>query len=249
MRKLLIIIALIPILVFPQIEENHQINWQTNLLYESNGLNKNFLNTFLYGGHITNKMKADWIGIDVTNNIFYSELSNGLTYTHAKYHFGISIADRNILNASLADDLLRFGLEGNYNYQNQTLDFSNTNIRIDRFQQYKLFYTKNFKYLNMSTALSYLNGNHHLSYIIDKGSIFTSSYGTALDINYDMQAFVTDTADFSVFTRNGNGLAIDFNTNFTLQDYDITLYITDLGFIMWDTKSITLGEFEIVATP
>ena len=241
MRKLLIIIALIPILVFPQIERNHQINWQTNLLYESNGLNKNFLNTFLYGGYITNKMKTDWIGIDVTDNIFYSELSNGLTYTHTKYHFGISIADRNILNASLADDLLRFGLEGNYNYQNQTLDFSNTNIRIDRFQQYKLFYTKNFKYLNMSTALSYLNGNHHLSYIIDKGSIFTSSYGTALDINYDMQVFVTDTADFSVFTSNGNGLAIDFNTNFTLQDYDITLYITDLGFIMWDTKSITLA--------
>ena len=241
MQKLLTIIVLIPTLVFSQIEENHQINWQTNLLYESNGLNKNFLNTFLYGGYITNKMKTDWIGADVTDNIFYSELSNGLTYTHSKYHFGISISDRNILNASLPDDLLRFGLEGNLNYQNQTLDFSNTNIRIDRFQQYKLFYTTNSKYLNIGVGLSYLNGSHHLSYIIDKGSVFTSPYGTTLDINYDMQAFVTDTTSFSAFTSNGNGLAIDFNTNITLQDYDINLYITDLGFIMWNNESMRLA--------
>jgi len=243
MRKLLVICCT-PLFLFAQEKENnHTLEWNSNFLFESNGLDKSFLNSMLYGGHISNEMKTTWINAGSENNIIHSEISNGLSYT---YHFkkqsiGFSFADRNLLNASFTDDLLRIGFEGNYNYQNESLFFNNTNIRTDRFQQYKLSYGTIINKVNIQGAISYLAGNHHLSYILEKGSFYTAPFGTSLAIEYDMNAFVTDTSNFSAFANNGNGIAVDFSTDFRIKEYDINLSITDLGFIMWKPSSITLA--------
>ena len=237
MRKLLIIFCT-PLFLFAQ-ESKHEITWNTNLLFESNWLDKSFLNTMLYGGYITDSIKTKWINAGGDNNVLYSEISNVLSYTYRfkKQSIGFSFADRNILNASFTDDLLRIGFQGNYNYQDETLDFGNTSIRADRFQQYKVSYG----FANIKAGISYLAGNHHLSYIMEKGNLYTATFGTYLDVEYDMNAFVTDTSNFTAFANNGNGIAIDLSTDFTIKEYDIHLSITDLGFIMWNNSSITLA--------
>jgi hypothetical protein len=197
----------------------------------------------LYGGYISNTMKTAWINAGNENNIIHSEISNGLSYTYyfKKQSIGFSFADRNLLNASFTDDLLRIGFEGNYNYQDETLFFNNTNIRADRFQQYKLSYGTGINKVNIQGAISYLAGNHHLSYILEKGSWYTAPFGTSLAIEYDINAFVTDTSNFSAFANNGNGIAVELGTDFSIKEYDIHLSITDLGFIMWNPSSITLA--------
>ncbi len=241
--KQLILLILFPALLFAQEESyNHKIEWNTTFNSESNGLSNNFINTMLYGGHITDAIKNDWISSGKEYNIISSELSNSISYSYSfnKKHIGFSIADRNIINARFNDDVLRMVLQGNYNYQNQTLDFSNTNIRVDRFQQYKITYGTLVKNINISGEFSYLKGNHHLSYSIDKGSIYTSDYGTFLDVNYNMDAFITDTANLNPFATNGNGLALGINTHFTIKRHDINFFLTDLGFIMWNPTATTL---------
>ena len=84
MKKLLIIFCT-PLLLFAQ-EGQHKVTWNSNFLFESNGLNRSFLNSMLYGGYITDSMKTKWINSGDNNNVIYSELSNGFTYinTHAK---------------------------------------------------------------------------------------------------------------------------------------------------------------------
>lgn len=237
MKKILFILCT-PILLFAQ-NNTHQIKWNSNLTFESSTLNKSFLNTMLYGGYITDSMKTNWINAGGSSNVLYSELSNELSYiyTFNKQNIGFSFADRNILNASFTDDLLRLVFEGNFHHQGKTLDFGGTSIRADRFQQYKL----NYGYKNINIGLSYLAGNHHLSYIIDKGTFYTSTLGNEIDIAYNINAFVTDTSNLAVFANNGNGLAIDFNTNFKIDKYKVDLSLTDLGFIMWNNSSITLA--------
>jgi len=245
MKKILIILCT-PLLLFGQdTTYNHQLEWNSNFLLESNSLDKSFLNTFLYGGYITDNMKTEWINSRSENNIIYSEISNGLSYT---YHFkkqsiGFSFADRNILNASFTDDLLRLGFEGNYNHQNEILNFDNTSIRADRFQQYKFSYGTKIKEIEIYSSISYLKGNHHLSYIMEKGSLYTAPFGTYLDIAYEMNAFITDTSTSSLtpFANNGNGIAVEFSTEFTIKNYDLHLSMSDLGFIMWNPSSITLA--------
>ncbi len=242
MTKNIILLILFPFVLTAQ-ENKHEITWQSNFLFESNALNKEFLNSMLYGGHITNEMKSRWIASSDKNNIINAEVSNGLSYT---YHFnkqriGFSFRDVNILNARFTDDLLRLGFEGNFHHQNKTLDFSNTNIRADRFQQYKIRYGTTINKVNINGGISYLAGNHHLSYIIEQGSLYTAPSGAYLNIEYNMNAFVTDTSNFSVFANNGNGLAMDFSADFSIQEYDIHLSLTDLGFIMSNTSSIILA--------
>jgi len=243
MKRILIILCT-PLLIFGQdTTYNHQLEWNSNFLFESSSLDKSFLNTMLYGGYITDEIKSNWINAGGENNILYSEISNGLSYTYnfKKQSIGFSFADRNILNASFTDDLLRIGFEGNFHYQDKTLDFSNTSIRADRYQQYKIIFGTAINRFKINGGISYLAGNHHLSYIMEKGSLYTAPLGTYLDIEYDMTAFITDTSNFSVFANNGNGIAVEFSTEFTIKDYDVHLSITDLGFIIWNTSSITLA--------
>ncbi len=243
MKKLLLIIISTPLFLLAQTDKSkHIIKWNTNILFESSSLDKSFLNIMLYGGHISNKIKTNWINSGEDNNVIYSEISNKINYNFLKNSniFGFSISDRNILNASFSDDLLRLAFEGNFHHQDKTLDFGGTTIRIDRFQQYTFNYERTNKYVNVSTSVSYLLGNHHLSYIIEKGSLYTSPYGTLLDIDYDMSAFVTDTSSISPIGHNGNGIALGLSAEFQFKKHTISFSFSDLGFIMWDPSSIIL---------
>ena len=255
MKKLLIILISTPLFLLAQTDDSkHSIEWNTNLLFESSSLDKSFINTMLYGGHITDKMKTNWINSGGYKNNLYYEISNFVSYTFVSpsiiftnglykrntTSFGLSIADRNIINASFSDDLLRLGFEGNFNHQDKTLNFGGTSIRADRFQQYTFSCATSIKQVKLSTSVSYLSGNHHLSYIIEKGSLYTAPFGNSLDIDYNMSAFVTDTASLSPFEHNGNGLSLGLSTEFQFKDHTIHLSFSDLGFIMWDPTSITL---------
>jgi len=244
MKKILIILLSVPHILLAQNEVNkHSIEWSANLLFESSSLDKSFLNTMLYGGHITDITKTNWINAGGDNNVLYSEISNGLSYTFNENNntFGFSFADRNILNASFTDDLLRLAFEGNFHYQDKPLDFGSTSIRAERFQQYKLSYATSFKQVKVSTSVSYLLGNHHLSYIIEKGSLYTAPFGTSLDIAYDISAFVSDTASLNPFENNGNGLSLDLSTEFHFKQQTIHFSFSDLGYIKWKPTSITLA--------
>jgi hypothetical protein len=238
----LILLLFFPFILIAQ-ESKHEITWKSNFLFESNGLNKNFLNSMLYGGHITDNMKSKWIASGDEKNIINSEISNGLSYTYNfnKNIIGFCFADMNILNASFPDNLLRLGFEGNFHYQDKTLDFGGTSIRVDRFQQYKIIYGKTINSIIINGGISYLAGNYHLSYTMEKGSLYTAPFGAYLDIEYNMNAFITDTSNFSAFANNGNGVAIDFSTDFSIQKFDMQLCLKDLGFILWNTSSIALA--------
>ena len=90
MKKIILILCT-PLLLYSQkkLDSNNpnynQIQWNTNILFESNGLNKNFLNTMLYGGFITNDLKNTWINLGDDANIIYSEINNGLSYKNSQY--------------------------------------------------------------------------------------------------------------------------------------------------------------------
>jgi len=244
MKKLLIILLSVPQMLSAQTDVNkHNIEWNTNLLFESSSLDKSFLNTMLYGGHISDSIKTNWINAGGDNNVLYSEISNGLSYTFKGNNntFGFSFLDRNILNASFTDDLLRLAFEGNFHYQDKTLDFGGTSIRADRFQQYTLSYATSFKQVTVSTSVSYLSGYHHLSYIFEKGSLYTAPFGTTLDIAYDISVFVSDTASLNPFENNGNGLSLDLSTEFQFKEHTIHFSFSDLGYIKWKPTSITLA--------
>lgn len=241
MRKIILFI-LIPFMLIGQ-KKKHNITWQSNFLFESNDLNKGFLNSILYDGHITEYMKSNWAKSNNKDKVINSEIINRISYTYyfKKESLEFSISDVNILNICITDDLLALALYGNFNYQDEYLEFGGTSIRADRFQQYKITYSKKNKNININGGLSYLAGNHHLSYIIEHGSLYTAPLGTHLDVQYSMNAFITDTSNFSLFRNNGNGVAVDLGADFNIKKINIQLAIKNLGFILWNNSSISLA--------
>jgi hypothetical protein len=223
---------------------NDSISWKSEISLESNSLNMDFANRMLFGGYINESQKNSWISKLDDNNTIFSEVSNTLSF-HRNFgdnSFFFSIADRNLAKMSFTKDLMKVALFGNYNYQGDTLHFDKTNFTLDRFQQIKLGYEKIFKIqennLTISTAVSYLNGNHHLSFTAENASFYTAPFGTHNSLDYDMNAFATDTANFNYFENNGNGFAFDFAINFESNNKKYTLYLDDLGYINWKESAL-----------
>ncbi len=244
--KWLIAIILIPNFVFSQKDTtislkdntNNLVEWNTKFNFTTNGLNQSFLNSFTKGGYISDNVKNKWLDLSKESNILYFELNNSISYQNNAKKFGLEIADRNIINVSVSKDLIRLALFGNYNYQNQNLNISNTNIRLTRFQQCRFSYSFNYKKLNVTTGLSYIVGNYLTSYNVKSGNIYTANYGSLIDVNYEMSAFISDTANLNPFANNGNGFAYDLVINFKLKDFDIKAYMYDFGSIKWNPSSI-----------
>ena len=66
-----------------------------------------------------------------------------------------------------------------------------------------------------------------------KPAFYTAPYGTYNDLEYDIRAFATDTANFNYFENNGHGVAFDFALNFQLKEKKYSIYLFDLGYIDW----------------
>lgn len=240
--KKIILLLFVPLSIFSQATDN-EIFWNSNFHFESNSIKRNIISNLSDDNTITNQMIDNWLNSSTSEyNIIHSEILNSLDYKFfvKKMHFGLSISDNNILNTKFTDDLIKLAFKGNYFYQDQQLDFGGSNFRASRFQQYKFIFGKKFNNYIISSGISYLSGNHHLSYIINEGTLFTAQYGSHLDILYNMNAFVTDTSDFTLFANNGNGFAFDFSAEFKIQKSNILFSISDLGFINWNKSSVLL---------
>jgi len=226
--------------------KKHHLYTTSYLTVESDDLNSSFLNSMLFGGFITDEMKDNWINAGDESNRLNAEITNGIRYEYIIYKLNsyyFQFSDVNLINSSFDDDVLKLTFHGNYDYQEETLDFSNTVIRADRYQQYKFgynhpIYTKENLW-QINTALSYLNGNHHAQLNVNEGTLYTSALGTSLDLNYDINALMTDTSNLSFFAGNGKGIALDFSISVNKglkETYGIK--IRDLGYINWNKNSI-----------
>ena len=225
--------------------KKHHLYTTSYLTVESDDLNSSFLNSMLFGGFITDEMKDKSINSGDESNQINAEITNGIRYEYIIYKLNsyyFQFSDVNLINSSFDDDVLKLTFHGNYDYQEETLDFSNTVIRADRYQQYKFGYIYNIQKKDnlwqINTALSYLNGNHHAQINIKEATLYTSELGTSLDLNYDINAMMTDTSNMSVFAGNGKGVAMDLSIYLNRGTNDYGIRIRDLGYINWNKNSI-----------
>ena len=217
-----------------------QISFDSEINIESNTLDNNILNKFLFGGTINQKLKDIWLSQFRKNNVVNLELNNGINFTKnlSSGDLLFSIHDKNHINLNINKDLLKLILNGNHEYQEELLSFNSSNLRVTRFQQYKIGYNLRFKENQISLAISYLQGNHNINIVVNEGSLFTYTNGESLDLNYNINSFITDTSSYNFLNSNGNGLAIDFSSTINFNRSKINFYVDNLGYIKWNRKSI-----------
>ena len=210
----------------------------SNLSFESSSLNGNIIEE-IFSGYIDNNLKDrilnlsddHILNLSFKNNISYSEnLTDNIFYN-------FSFSDITEINAKFDNDLLKLGLKGNYEFQDETLEFENTRIRANRYQQFKLQLEKKNKNSSFGLGLSYVHGNHNFTVISNNASIYTAPMGEYLDLDYDINYYITDSTDFSLFENNGNGVSFDLTASMSAFNHNFDMYIYDLGFINWSKSS------------
>ena len=83
MKKFILFFLFIPFLNHAQ-ENNHEVNWRSNFIFEANSLNKQCLDALLYGEYI-NDTKSQWLNLAKQSNTIHSTIKNGIEYS---YSFG-----------------------------------------------------------------------------------------------------------------------------------------------------------------
>ena len=137
------IILLLPLSLLSQ-NFNNSVDISSSFNYESNSLNLKTINQILFEGFINDSMKNKWIENTYNSNTIYTEFKNSVKFTHnfSNKHLNFEVIDMNIINLNYTKDLIKILLNGNFNYQNESLNFSNSSLRADRYQQFKLTYGK-----------------------------------------------------------------------------------------------------------
>ena len=220
--------------------QEKSIIFSSEINLESNAINGAIINEVFTIGYINNNLKNRIISLNEQSHVINLNLNTSFIYREKinnELSYNFSFSDVNHVNTKFDNNILKLFLKGNAEYENEKLNFATTNIRINRYQQFKLFldYKKN-KY-GVGLGLSYIYGNHNLTLISKRGSIYTAPNGEYLDLNYDINSFVTDTSNLSPFEHNGNGISLDLTGSLTFLNHKLDLYMLDFGYINWNNNS------------
>ena len=218
--------------------QERSITLKSGLSFESISFNGNSIKD-IFSGYLDNNLKNNILNLNDQHTINF-DFTSSLKYTEKirnSLFYNFSFSDITQLNAKFDNDLLKLALKGNYDYQDETLNFDNTRIRATRYQQFKLHLENSADKYSIGLGISYVHGNHNYTIISNNASIYTAPMGLYLDLNYDINAYATDTVDFSLFENNGNGVALDLTGSYYAFNHKLVVYMHDLGFIMWSNNS------------
>ena len=218
--------------------QDRSITLNSSLSFESISFNGNSIED-IFSGYLDNNLKNNILNLNDQHTINF-DFTSSLKYTEKirnNLFYNFSFSDITQLNAKFDNDLLKLALKGNYEYQDETLNFDNTRIRATRYQQFKLHLENSADKYSIGLGISYVHGNHNYTIFSNSASIYTAPMGLYLDLNYDINAYATDTVDFSLFENNGNGVALDLTGSYSAFNHKLEVYMHDLGFIMWSNNS------------
>jgi hypothetical protein len=217
----------------------------------SDAVTNSFLNSMYKGGFLDSTTKADQENRLLPSNRIGIYASYAMAYSwrgtsdSAKWEFMIAYRDRQSFSGKFSADAFKLAFEGNRPFLGKTATIDNTHLTNMHWQQLQ-FEAKYFspdKRSDATFGFSILNGQQLQEINIRKGSVFTQSDGTAIDVASSATYFRSDTSSTTLGARNGSGSCFNFRFNTYLGDSSahyhsqVSFMVQDLGFIHWNNKS------------
>lgn len=218
----------------------------------SDGLTNSFINNFYKGGFIDANTKAEQESKLLSSNRFGGYASYSMAYSwrmhpdSGRWEFTVAYRDRQSMYGKFTDDAFRLVFEGNRAFKGETATLNDTKLTYLHWQQMQFeakFYAPDHK-SDATFGFSILNGQQLQEMNIRRGSVFTASDGTSVDVDANAAWFQSDTASTKTGSRNGSGSCFNFRFNAYLGDSaaryksQFSFMVQDLGFIRWNEKSM-----------
>ncbi|HEU4716187.1 MAG TPA: DUF5723 family protein, partial [Bacteroidia bacterium] len=211
-----------------------------------------FLNTFYRGGYISHdKIDAGKNHLLPKNHVgIYTGMSAAYTWRNkndtVRWDFTVAFRDRQAIHGLFTDDAYRLVFDGNEPYAGTTLDLGGTHFTAIHWQQLQLeakyFYPDGRS--EIAFGFSLMNGTSMSEVSIDRGTLFTPTTGTSLDLGLTGSYYASDTASKKYFTNNGFGSCFNFRFSTFLGNPDgryrhqLSFSVQDLGYMHWNSRSI-----------
>jgi hypothetical protein len=215
----------------------------------SNGVNGSLANRLIWGGHISNEVKAQSSRLLQARNNFGINLNYGVSAFlkgGKKFDYLIGFKNQEVLNATYSRDFFNLMFYGNAMYRGRTANLSNCNVNALRFQEIKFgaIMHQVDTVGKIGISLSLLKGEQLFFIDTQKNSnLYTSADGSEVFFNSNFNLALSDTANRGPLGFNGIGAAADiyFETPYVgkLGKRSVLMAnANNIGFIHWWQNSV-----------
>ena len=222
-----------------------------NLDFEagSNGLSAGLVNKLVWGGYISNDLKAESSKHLKNSNNFGLALNYGVdafVKGTKNIDFLIGFKNQEVLNATFTRDFFNLMFYGNSMYRGQFANLSGSNVNALRFQEAKFGFMMHALDTvgKIGVSVSVLKGEQLFYVQTHEGSgLYTSQDGSNISFTTDFNMALSDTNKRGLKGFNGIGASADifFETPYKSaigKTCLLTVNANNLGFIHWWNNSV-----------
>jgi Family of unknown function (DUF5723) len=223
--------------------------------YSSNAVTSAFAANFLQGSFLNNNLKQEVSSnLQSTNRLGYSlnygalgVLYNDTINKKQVFNFFIALRHKDYLNAAFPPDVFNVAFYGNASYAGQNAKLSPFNLNNISYQQLEIgSVCTNFGgKAKLGIGISFLAGQQLQAINISSGTLYTDPYGQYIQLASDSKYNASDsTPGHSYLNGYGASLDIYFSAPYKIGKKDgmITVSVTDLGFINWNSHSLSYNK-------
>ena len=217
----------------------------------SDALTNSFISSFYRGEYLDSALKKSHEDRLLPTNRIGAYAAYGMAYSwrddvdSTKWEYMIAYRDRQVLFGTFAPDAFTLAFEGNRAFRGRTAILDETRLVSMHWQQLQ-FEAKYFSPDNNSEAafgFSLLNGQSMQEISIRRGSVFTQSDGTFIDVTSDATYYSSDTGSTRFGARNGRGVSFNFRLSTSSRNtegpfiHHFSFAVQDLGYIRWNDRT------------
>src|SRR6185437_3208884 len=261
MRKGLFLLCLLMSVTFLKAQFNNDflyyekygtsINLHAEYELNSTAIQNDFIDKFIYGGHIDSATKAhSQKRLQAQNRIGGNYFAGATAFfgsKNSKYRFIAGLKQVEMVNASFSEDAFNLGFYGNKMYEGKTANIGNININQYKYQEIKLglIWDNIDTTAKLGFSLSYLKGQSLLQINTGSASIYTAADASQIDFNmHGSSVIMSDTSKGKngISTFNGNGMSAEFFASMPytsiLGPSKFFVSVNNLGFIKWNQNTV-----------
>lgn len=168
------------------------------------------------------------------NNIAF-ESNNAILYQNKK-GWGLSLSNHTGAYATYSKSLVELSLLGNTPFKGENLKLDPLDITAFNYSQLDFSYQWSKK---IQTSVGLLLGHHFLDATVNEARFYTHPQAAFINYQVDYEAHFTDTTDLlqKPFGNKGYGAVFGMSYKDSINNGEIELSISDLGFIRWNDKT------------
>lgn len=215
----------------------------TSFDYNSNCVNSSFANSLYRGEGLERSEIERIINKAGDRNKLLLQYKYGAQFkfqNKAGIKWQVGFAERTFLDSKFTDDAFALLFSGNSRFAGQTVDIAGSGFRFLRYQQFfaGASFSRNRNHWSVSLAL--LNGKQYEDLTIDRGSLYTDTFGIALDLDAAAE-FRKNGGGSGRLKNRGNGFSVDicYKRPVSTLSSDLFISVQDLGLIEWNESSRT----------